>query len=144
MIEVPPLHFSAWKPWRHRSLPSQDYEVPAGFGILGLYLLAHWKDAPPSTRPDAAKLPAEVFYIGMSRHIDQRLEQPHGSVERYKREFEDRARAHLYFSTFSSGWSSHSHASTDPVQRAELAFYERGVILRYARTHGRLPLFNRS
>ena len=148
MLQIPTLSFSRWVPWRHRLHIADELDVPTEFGILGIYLLASWPDAPPATPPDPKDLPSEIIYVGMSKHIDRRIEKPHAAVLRYVLDCEDNACERLYFSTWRSEWSSWSgRMSADPsapIKRARLHLYEQALIVRYAQTNGRLPKFNRA
>lgn len=143
MFEVPHLQFSTWKSWKSRPRPSSELDVPSEFGILGIYLLSSWYEGPPTKPPEPKDLPAEMVYVGMSRHIDQRLEQRHSAVVRYRVECSDIACQRLYFATWRSDWSSRSISSMSPTARARLLLYERALIVLYAEKHGRLPRFNR-
>ena len=145
LFEVPHLAFAKWRKWIARPRPSHDMDVPSEFGMLGLYMLACSDTTPPgnSTSPDTADLPEEVIYIGMSRHVDRRLESSHNAVARYKKKYADEPCSGLWFSSWSSEWSSWSSKTCGPVERATLVFYERALILAYAKRFGRLPALNR-
>lgn len=142
MLEVPLILFNRWQPWTSRSHPAMDLDVTPELGILGVYLLAHCPEAPPSGSPVANELPAEVVYVGMSRHTEQRLARHHKAVARYKERFADASCRHLYFASWNSDWTSWPN-STNPVQRAHVLLYERALIALYANRHGRVPQLNR-
>lgn len=142
LIEIPYLLFDDCRKWSSRPRPSQDFDVPLGFGILGLYVLAASAEEPPPL--STADLPKEVVYIGMSRHVDRRLERSHNGVSLYKSTYSDAACTSLWFSVWRSEWSSGAHRfGVDPIALATVAVYERAVILAYARKHGELPALNR-
>ncbi len=145
-LEVPPLLFTEWHRWIARSRPSQNLDVPPEFGILGLYLLAR-SDAeafPAELGTDERHLHSQVVYIGMSTHVEQRLERTHAGVRRYREHFEDSRCKNLWFSVWHSDISNwHLEKPAGVVARATIALYERALLLAYAKKHGRLPLLNK-
>jgi hypothetical protein len=104
-------------------------------------------DAKPgnTNSPDPANLPKEIFYIGMSSHVDGRLEKHHKAVAQYKMNAGPGGHQKLWFSTWDAAWTN-SWPRTSPksiVEAATLAFAERGLILAYALKHGCRPAMNR-
>jgi hypothetical protein len=118
--------------------------VSLEFGILGLYLLAEADVKPSSGHAlKAGELPEEVVYIGMSRHIDRRLEKTHHAVTRYTKS-ENAELSRLWFATWQSEWTNFGlKRKGGLVGLATLALYERALILLYAKKYGRLPKLNR-
>lgn len=145
LIEFPDISFDNWRRWDERPRPSHDYEVPYEFGILGIYILAAAELKPGnSVAPNPKDLPQEVLYIGMSTHVDSRLEKHHMAVSRYKAEYSDASCQNLWFSTWLSDWTNTALSKRiSPVAEATLAFYERGIILMYVRKFECLPALNR-
>jgi hypothetical protein len=141
------IAFGRWKRWHLRDRPSQNLEVPVKFGILGLYILAT-ADVDEITDAYYAKqyLHSSVLYIGMSRHVDTRLERTHKAVNRYRAMFNDNECKNLRYAIWYSSWTSHGYRvandSQSVVANAKLALFERALLLSYAQMHGRLPLFN--
>lgn len=144
-LDIPIFAFSKWWRWRSRSRTSQDLDVPANFGLLGLYLLAMSEsDLSSQASKGESHLQEQVIYIGMSTHVDQRLERTHLGVRRYRKVYGDNQCLKLSFSTW------HSEATNSNLQRpagvvacSEVALYERVLLLAYARQHGRLPVLNK-
>lgn len=145
-LEVPPLLFTEWQRWRARTRPSQDLEVPPEFGILGLYLLAV-SDAevlPAELGAGERHLQSQVVYIGMSTHVERRLERTHAGVRQYCEHFEDSNCKNLWFSVWHSDISNwHLKKPAGVVACATIALYERALLLTYAKKHGRLPVLNK-
>lgn len=142
-IEIPVIEFPQWSQWAHRERPSQNFDVPVGFGLLGIYLLATSDVDTVSVVGIDRYLDEAVIYIGMSKHVEQRLEGSHDAVKAYKQESGDLGAKHLRFTVW------HSGATKGPYERkgsavaaATIAMYERVLLLKYAETFGRLPRFN--
>ena len=142
---VPEISFDAWKKWRDRDRPSAELDgVPSHFGLMGLYLLATAEvDEPSDASAQLVHLHPAVIYIGMSAHVDRRLERWHGAVGAYRRDTGDRMCRHLRYALWQSGWTNSRQREEFPVAWATVALYERALLLSFARAHGRLPLLNR-
>lgn len=144
-IEVPRIIFGEWRKWRTRFRPSQDMDVPTNFGILGLYLLAaHETEIAPDESPEERHLNERVVYIGLSAHVEQRLERTHHAVAKYREDFADTKWTNLWFTVWHSDWNNREHdTSRKTVALASIALYERALLLAYAKKHGRLPALNK-
>lgn len=145
LIEIPHLRFDPWKRWTGRDRPSQEFDVPESFGILGLYVLAVSHEGPPAGQPafSSEELPEAIVYVGMSTHVDRRLELAHKAVSRYREDSSDLNCANLWCARWYSDWSNSPGSSDIVVQLATIAVYERALIHAYASKYGRLPKFNR-
>jgi hypothetical protein len=143
-IEIPAIEFPQWKRWANRERPSLDFDVPVGFGLLGIYMLAT-SEVDIGSSPAAAKyLDEAVIYIGMSDHVERRLERSHDAVTEYKKQSGDLAAGNLRFTIWHSGASKGPYERKGPVvAAATIAVYERVLLLEYAKKFGRLPRFNR-
>ncbi|MGF6575082.1 hypothetical protein ABH945_007211 [Paraburkholderia sp. GAS333] len=142
-IEIPAIEFPKWKRWADRERPSQDFDVPVGFGLLGIYMLATSDvDGESSLEPDNY-LNQAVIYIGMSEHVEQRLERSHDAVTAYKKQTGDLAASDLRFTIWHSSAAKGQYEQKGPVvSAATIAVYERVLLLKYAEKYGRLPRFN--
>lgn len=145
-IAVPNFGFTEWRRWSTRARPSQDFDVPRSFGILGLYLLAVSESDLSATAGTADQyLQQHVIYIGKSTHVEQRLERTHQAVARYRTQFDDNKCKSLWFSVWHSGWSNMQHdISREAIALASIALYERALILDFVQKNGRLPVLNRA
>lgn len=148
MIECPNLIFSEWRRWSSRPRPSQSLDVPPEFGILGLYLLAGLDEtnSSPSSNNADIYLQSEVVYIGMSTHVEQRLERTHSGVAQYRKHFNDSRCNNLWFSTWHSdvtNWSLRTREKESIIAYTTVALYERALLLEYAKKYGRLPILNK-
>ena len=129
------VSFLPWRSWRDRAeLRGKENEAHAG-----LYVLARFA-APPESNPVPSwlDLPAEVFYVGMSKnlHVRPLRDQPNGK-RRYRNKFKD-DRGFGYF-----------YVSVAPVFPADcpdqlrwyilLQYLEAKVAWKYALKHG-VPL----
>lgn len=143
-LEIPKLAFNGWRKWSARPRPSQNFEVPLEFGILGLYLLAEAEGIPgDDLAPNSENLPEEVLYVGMSTHVDRRLERTHNAVTRFA-DSKGANMNNLWFAVWQSEWTNTNlKQSRGIIALATLAVYERALILAYARKFGRLPNLNR-
>ena len=146
-IQEPSIHFSDWQPWGMRERVAHTIEVPKHFGVLGIHLLAVQKDPPKggSGVSEHRHLDQKVIYIGMSRHVTQRLERHHSVVGRYRSESHDPSAKHLSFANWQSPWSSYSPA--DPAMQVPLAYVryvERKLLWEFVKCFSRLPTFNRA
>lgn len=142
-IDIPPIEFPGWKRWANRELPSRNFDVPAGFGLLGIYLLATSDVDDKSATGTDRYLDEAVIYIGMSAHIEQRLERSHKAVNAYKQQSGDLAAQDLRFTVWHSGATRGAYERKAPVvEAATIAVYERVLLLKYAEEFGRLPRFN--
>jgi hypothetical protein len=142
-IEIPVIEFAQWKRWAHRQRPSREFDVPIGFGLLGIYILATSAVDVESSIGADKYLDEAVIYIGMSAHVEQRLERSHEAVKAYKRQSGDLATNNLRFTVWHSGATKGPHERKGPVvQAATIAIYERVLLLKYAEKFGRLPRFN--
>lgn len=89
-------------------------------------------------------LDESVIYIGMSDHVERRLEQSHNAVKAYKKQSGDLATSNLRFTIWYSGASKGPYERKGPVvAAATIAVYERVLLLKYAEKFGRLPRFNK-
>jgi hypothetical protein len=142
-IEIPAIEFPQWRRWAHRERPSWDLDTPVGFGQLGIYMLAT-SDVGDDSAIGADRYLAEaVIYIGMSAHVEQRLERSHESVKAYKQQSGDLAADNLRFTVWHSGATKGPYERKAPVvEAATIAVYERVLLLKYAEKFGRLPRFN--
>ncbi|MCR4467942.1 hypothetical protein [Burkholderia sp. SCN-KJ] len=142
-IEIPAIEFPQWMRWAHRERPSRDFDVPVGFGLLGIYMLATSEVDAGSTAGGDRYLDEAVIYIGMSAHVEQRLEQSHEAVKAYKQQSGDLAASNLRFTIWHSGATKGPYERKVPaVEAATIAVYERVLLLKYAEKFGRLPRFN--
>jgi hypothetical protein len=143
-IEIPAIKFPQWKRWANRERPSQDFDVPVDFGLLGIYLLAT-SEVDAGLPPEADRyLDEAVIYIGMSDHVERRLEQSHDAVKAYKKQSGDLAAGNLRFTIWHSGAAKGPYERKGPVvAAATIAVYERVLLLKYTEKFGRLPRFNR-
>ncbi|KIG11206.1 hypothetical protein BurMR1_1866 [Burkholderia sp. MR1] len=143
-IEIPAIGFPRWKKWANRERQSRDLDVPAGFGLLGIYVLATREvDACLLSETDR-HLNEAVIYIGMSDHVERRLEEKHDAVKAYKQQYGDIAAENLRFAIWHSGAAKGQHERKGPVVgAARIAVYERVLLLQYAEKFGRLPRFNK-
>ena len=95
--------------------------------------------------PDTVRhLQPQVVYIGMSTHVERRLERNHAGVARYRKHFEDPKCKNLWVSIWHSdttNWDLGKPAGV--VGCATIALYERALLLAYALKHLRLPVLNR-
>lgn len=139
MIKVPELQFNGWCQWNVRPKPSELDDVPEDFAILGLYVLMSSETKPEPL--DLHQFPATVVYIGMSAHVDRRLEHAHDAVRRYKTEHMDPSLKRLWMTVWHSDWTR-MYCAASPTKLAHLAFYERALIAMYADQHDRLPELN--
>lgn len=137
------IGFDPWRPWAHRDRPSQDYEVPESFGIFGIYLIAEFQNPPKKLEIDTSSLPKEVIYIGMSSHVDRRLEKSHSAVRKYRSETGDEQCRNLWYARAYSEWSN-GYAEGARIASAYIAYYERALILEYTRANQQLPKYNRN
>ena len=106
-------------------------DVPVGFGLLGLYLLA-MSESELSTQASKGEqhLQEETVYIGMSTHVEQRLERTHLGVVRYRKLCGDSQRKNLWFSIWHSGASNWGlRQPSGVVACAKVAVYERALLL---------------
>ncbi len=143
-VDIPTIVFSEWQRWRARSRPSQEFDVPADFGILGLYVLAAADSTLVEQPAEERYLQASVLYIGMSTHVEQRLASTHKAVSTYRTEFNDQECSKLWFASWHSDWNNRElRKPHGAVALATIALYERFLLLSYARKHGRLPHLNR-
>jgi len=144
-IDVSAVRFNSWYRWSLRPRPSQEFDVPVNFGILGLYVLGTGEDKPGAgLAPSGSDLPADIVYIGSSAHVDRRLERWHDAVARYKREFGDDRCSRLWISIWYSDWTnSWEGTGRGVVAQTRLLAYERALIHAYAVQNGRLPALNR-
>lgn len=142
-LVVPNLPFGPWHAWHNRDRPSVELDgVPSAFGCLGLYLLATSEvDDDKAAVPEKHLHPA-VIYIGMSTHVDRRLERDHSGVRAYRKEEVDRACHRLRYSVWRSEWTMYAGHGGPAVELAALALYERALLYDFARVHGRLPRLN--
>lgn len=141
-IELPQIEFGEWQNWHSRPRPSRDLDVPANFGIFGLYIFARFESQPDATAVSEAKyLQEEVIYIGMSSHVDQRLEKSHRAASRYRESFSDPQGKNLWFSVWSSPWTNGDRNRV--IAQASIACYERALILGYVHQHKQFPLLNK-
>lgn len=142
--QVPEILFGRWAPWSMRPRPSQDFGVPKHFGVLGLYILSCGNEIEISMgEVDAFDLPQSVIYVGMSRHVDRRLEVSHAAVTRYRMKTGDNQLHKLQFAIWRSEWSSNAYAAVNSVvHQTAIAFYERAVIHSFVDKYGRLPMLN--
>ena len=139
-LDLPQFTFSQWERWRSRPRPSQVFDVPAEFGIRGLYLLANSESAPiAEDYADEKYLHPQVIYIGESSHVDQRLERTHNAVRRYREANGDANCDKLWFSVWRSQWTNWDRA----LAGASLALYERALLLAYVKRHEKYPALNR-
>lgn len=143
-IEVPNIYFGGWQRWRARSRPSQDFDVPADFGCLGLYLFATTEtDLSAVENSKERHLEEHVVYIGMSTHVEQRLERTHHAIVKYREQFNDDKCNNLWFAIWHSDWTNREHnISRKTVALASIALYERALLLAYATKYGRFPACN--
>nr|WKF58243.1 hypothetical protein HUO10_002741 [Paraburkholderia busanensis] len=145
-MDIPQIIFDDWSRWNDRGRPSHEIDdVPSDFGCLGLYLLAT-SDVDSHTGAGSAKhLHPGVLYIGMSTHVDRRLERYHSAVRAYRREQDDRTCQRLRFSAWRSEWSMYARPgiAKPVVEIAALKLYERALLYEFARKYGRLPPLNR-
>lgn len=139
--DIPDLVFSPWRHWKGRPRPSKQLDVPVDWGLLGLYLLASEDALVALDQPGHKRhVASQILYIGMSRHVDRRLEKHHSGVRRYKERYGDADGAKLVFSMWQSSWSNTVENS---VHDAALAMYERILLWEFAKANGRLPALNR-
>jgi hypothetical protein len=146
-LVVPDLPFGLWRAWRDRDRPSVELDgVPSDFGCLGLYLLATSEVDDDTAAVQGKRLHPAVVYIGMSTHVDRRLERDHNGVRAYRKEEVGRACQRLRYSAWRSAWTMYAGRGTpaSAVEMAALAFYERALLYDFARVHGRLPRLNRA
>ncbi|WP_404366764.1 hypothetical protein [Marinobacter sp.] len=136
------IFFHDWEKWSHRQIPSHDLDVPEGFGIYGIYILGSFFGGPDEMVFDPKNIPEEVFYIGMSRHVDQRLAKSHTAVMSYRDATGDHSCQNLWYVKASSEWSGNSYTS-GPLAGSYIEFYERALILQYVITHKKLPAHNK-
>ncbi|SAK70302.1 hypothetical protein AWB82_04209 [Caballeronia glebae] len=143
-IEISAIEFPHWKKWANRERPSRNFDVPVGFGLLGIYVLATSEvDAGLSAEADR-DLNEAVIYIGMSEHVERRLEQRHDAVDAYKQQSGDIAAENLRFTIWHSGAAKGQYERKAPVvAAATIAVYERVLLRQYAEKFGRLPRFNK-
>jgi hypothetical protein len=142
-IEFPAIHFPEWKRWAHRERPSTDLDVPVGFGLLGIYLLATSDIDAVSVAGADRYLDEAVIYIGMSTHVERRLERSHKAVMAYKQQSGDIVANNLRFTVWHSGGTKGPFEQKGSVvEAAAIAVYERVLLLRYAEKFGRLPRLN--
>ena len=138
--------FDPWRRWRLRERLSDELDVPREFGILGLYLLATSEVCVSNhAHSDLLHINSNVIYIGMSKHVTQRLEKHHGAVHRYRQETDDTTAEYLMYSQWMSPWTTYRVA--DPKSSryfAYVRYLERKLIWEYARDFDRLPRFNRA
>ncbi|NPT37403.1 hypothetical protein [Paraburkholderia xenovorans] len=142
-IEIPEIKFPQWRRWANRERPSQDFDVPVGFGLFGIYMLAT-SEVDAGLSPEADRyLDEAVIYIGMSGHVEQRLERSHDAVKAYKQQSGDLAAGNLRFTIWHSGATKGPYERKGPVvAAATIAVYERVLLLKYADKFVRLPRFN--
>jgi len=136
------IWFDPWKPWHMRYRPSLDFEVPESFGIFGIYLIAAFQSTPVKKEIEPTSLPKEVVYIGMSSHVDRRLEKSHSAVRKYRRETGDERCENLWYGRAYSSWSNGVSGNIE-MARAYIVYYERALILEYTRANEALPKYNR-
>ncbi|KVC70607.1 hypothetical protein [Burkholderia ubonensis] len=79
-IEIPAIEFPQWRRWAHRERSSRNSDVPVSFGLLGIYMLATSDVDAESAIGADRYLDEAVIYIGMSAHVEQRLERSHEAV----------------------------------------------------------------
>lgn len=136
------LWFDQWKWWIVRDRPSQDVDVPADFGMFGIYVLARFVSQPTEKNFDPYGMPKEVLYIGMSSHVDRRLERSHTAVRKYRKETGDDLCKKLWYVRAYSPWNNRSLKQISTAT-AHVAYYERALILSYVNKYGALPKYNR-
>ena len=143
-VEIPTIAFSEWRRWYARSRPSREFDVPADFGILGLYVLAAADLILVEQPAEERFLQTDVLYIGMSTHVEQRLAYTHKAVSTYRTEFNDQQCSKLWFSSRHSDWNNRDlRKPHGAVALATVALYERFLLLSYAGKHGQFPRLNR-
>jgi hypothetical protein len=146
IIEMPSPDFSGWKSWNLRYRPSEDFDVPQDFGILGLYILANIETGavPADSAAGERHLQPSVVYIGMSTHVERRLERTHKGVAAYRKQFNDVKCERLWYSTWHSPWNNSGPLTAQrAIERATIALYERFLLLEFAKKHSALPELNR-
>lgn len=143
ITEYKHISFDDWKPWDLRLKLSEEFDVPEEFGIYGIYLVAEFETAPEVRKITPISIPEEVIYIGMSSHVDRRLEKSHSAIRKYMEESGDSNCEKLWFGRAQSSWTN-SQLEGQAVATAYMAYYERALILEYTRSYGKFPRFNKA
>lgn len=138
---IPEIQFDDWARWDARAKLADELDVPESFGIFGLYLLAHSVGMPETSLGSKKHLSENVIYIGMSSHVDSRLENHHSKVAEYKTEYDDPSCKNLWLTTWMSDQTNDSKTQT--YGRTYTSFLERLLILEYVEKFGNLPRFNK-
>jgi hypothetical protein len=129
------LVFSAWHSWADR----RNLTFAADDLRAGIYLLSHFEGPPArSIAPSATELPAEVFYVGMSKNLNNRPLRDHtGGRRRYHDLNKNDAQVRkLYVSVcpvFAVGCPDHE------LQYARIQYLEMKLAWQYTSRH-RKPL----
>lgn len=135
------INFGDWIRWSTRDRPSREVDdVPEIFGVQGVYLIGEFRSPPIQRSIEPKCLPQEIIYIGMSKHLDRRLEKSHQAVKKYRRETGDVHCDSLWYCRAYSHWSN---ISENKAVTAYVLYYERALILEYVRAYGNLPKYNK-
>lgn len=133
--------FDNWQRWSYRDIPAQNCDVREDFGIFGIYLLACFPLECMCKDFDPDELPEEIIYIGMSSHVDLRLARSHKAVRKYRVDTGDSSCENLWYVRGYSVWSN-SDKNRNDMAKAYMSYYERALILKYARAYKVLPKYN--
>jgi len=141
-MNVPEVYFSDWRKFQYRDRISEEMDIPASYGLMGVYLLA--SPLPLPSDKSIYHLAPEIIYIGMSSHVTNRLDRSHNAVIKYKNESGDANVDMLCYSEWLSPWSNMDINSNAHKVRATFIHYiERKLIWEFANQHGLLPKYNR-
>ncbi|WP_429406996.1 hypothetical protein [Paraburkholderia sp. MM5482-R1] len=143
-LDLPDMRFSAWTPWRHRQRLAEEFDVPLEFGLYGIYLLATDDvDHLTSNDSDDRHLHPAVMYVGMSTHVDRRIDRHHQAVVDYATSTGDVRKAKLRYSMWQSDWNTYGDEKQRTYAKALVALCERALLFSYVEAYGRLPVLNR-
>ena len=131
LVEPDELSFLPWRSWTDR----RELNFAANDLHAGLYLLSRFEKPPVrGVAPSAKDLPAEVFYIGMSKDLNNRPLKDHVSGRQRYRDIhkKDALLEKLYVSIcpiFAKGCQDHA------LQYARLQYLEMKLAWHYTSTY---------